>query len=413
MEISAEEKLRMLDVDQRQKIQYSRLFRAFLVRLSIAVAASFLIMVAVELYAYKRYQNTGTNVLELPVKLDLAGSGTAADRQYWKEFDDSNRVLYHQYVLWRRAPYRGEMISIDQDGVRQTLHTRCDDKTFTIWTFGDSVMWGAGTTDQDTIPSLIARDYEQSGKPVCIVNYAEKGWSSTQEMVGLIELLKHASRKPDIVLFYDGGTEAFAAYQNHEADVHSNFGLFSNFLDNWGKTQRAGFSYLRQTNTYRLLEKVADRVPFHRPPEVQNTPLDVERLSRGVIENYQENIAIIHLLGKQYGFQPIFAWYPNLAVGHKPLTDYEKQVLASQNRQFPGLAEMYEAVYNRSSEIRSPDFYNLADSVDDQKGSLYIGLSHMKPEGTRIMADHLFDILNGNRPTPGRRSEEVSSARPN
>ena len=413
MGISAEEKLRMLDVDHGQKLEYTRLFRAFLVRLSIAVAASVVIMGAVELFAYKRYRNAGTDVFELPVKFDLAERGTAADRRYWKEFEDANHVLYHQYVLWRRAPYQGEMISIDQDGVRQTLHTRCDDKTFSIWMFGDSVMWGVGTVDQDTIPSLIARDYEQNGKPVCIVNYAEKGWSNTQEMVGLIQLLKHASRKPDIVLFYDGGTEAFAAYQNGEADVHSNFNSFSSFLDNWGKTQKAGFSYLQQTNTYRLLQRVADKVPFHPKPEVNKTPLDVERLSRAVVANYQENIAIIHLLARQFGFQPIFAWYPNLAVGNKQLTQYEKQVLAAQYQQFPGLGLMYQAVYQRSSEIQSPDFHNLADSVDDQKGTIFIGLSHMKPEGTRIMADRLFDILNGKRPASGRASEEASSSHPN
>lgn len=411
-QISAtEEKLRMPEVERRQqKIRYSHLLKMFFVRLCIAVTATVAIVVAVEFFAFESNKKAGTDVLDLAVKLDLAESGTKADQRYWKEFEDSNRVLYHQYVLWRRAPYHGDMISIGQDGVRQTLHTRCDGKTFTIWMFGDSVMWGVGTVDQDTIPSFIARDYEEKGKPVCIVNYAEKGWSNTQEMVGLIELLKHASRKPDIVLFYDGGSDAFAAYQNREADVHSNFGMFSSFLDNWGTAQRPGFSYFERTNTYRLLQRMARKVPFRPTPKGQRTPLDVEGLSRGVIQNYQENIAIIHLLGKQYGFQPIFAWYPNLAVGHKDTTPYEKEVLASQYQQFPDLGLMYQAVYQQSSEIQSLDFYNLADSVDNQKESIYIGLSHMRPEGTRIMADRLFDILNGKRPAPASPSEQISSA---
>lgn len=361
-------------------------------------------MAAVELYSFKRYKNSGTDVLELGVKLDLAENGTEADRKYWQEFEQSNRVLYHQYVLWRRAPFHGEMISIDPNGVRQTTNTRCDGETFTIWMFGDSVMWGAGTVDGETIPSLIAADYQRVGKPVCVVNYAEKGWSNTQEMVGLVELLKHATRKPDIVLFYDGGTEAFAAYQNGEADVHSNFGLFSNFLDNWGKTHQAGFLYLRQTNTYRLLENLAAKQMFHQKTRAQQkAQLDVPKLSADVVANYQQNIAIIQLLAKLYGFRPVFAWYPNLAVGHKELTPYEKQVLASQYQEFPDLGPMYRAVYDRSSEIKDPDFYNLADSVDDQKDSLYIGISHMKPVGTHLMADKLFAILNGgSSPTASR-----------
>ena len=384
---------------------YLRLLKTFLVRVCVAVTVGVLIMLAVELYSFTRYRNSGTDVLEFGVKLDLEENGSAADRKYWREFEQSNRVLYHQYVLWRRAPFQGEMISIDPNGVRQTTNTRCDGQTFTIWMFGDSVMWGAGTVDSETIPSLIAADYQKVGKPVCVVNYAEKGWSNTQEMVGLIELLKHASRKPDIVLFYDGGTEAFAAYQNGEADVHSNFGLFSNFLDSWGKTHQAGFSYLRQTNTYRLLENLAAKQMFHRKASTQqNSQLDVARLSADVIANYQQNIAIIQLLAKQYGFRPVFAWYPNLAVGHKEQTPYEKQVLAAQYQQFPNLGAMYQAVYDRSREIKSPDFYNLANSVDGQKESLYIGISHMKPAGTHLMADKLFAILNNDSAPAALRS---------
>src|ERR1035438_601937 len=97
---------------------------------------------AVELYSYRRYLPAARDVMEPAVKLDLAEGGSAAEREYWKEFEQANKVTYHQYVLWRRAPYQGEVLSINQDGVRRTLHTQCDDKTFTIWMFGDSVMCG-------------------------------------------------------------------------------------------------------------------------------------------------------------------------------------------------------------------------------------------------------------------------------
>ena len=332
--------------------------------------------------------------MEPAVKLDLAEGGTPAEREYWKEFEQANKVTYHQYVLWRRAPYQGEVIAIDQDGVRRTMHTQCDDENFTIWTFGDSVMWGSGATDEETIPSFLARDYEKAGKPVCIVNYGEKGWANTQEMIGLIEQLKHAARKPDIVLFYDGGTEAFAAYQSGRADVHSNYNSFKNFLDNWGVSQKAGFSYLGQTNTYRFLEKIALRAPFHNKKDVApKAGPEVETLSAAVVENYVKNMEIVSSLAKQYGFRAIFAWYPNMAVGHKELTPYEQQVLDMEYRKFPGLGSMYQTTYERGREIKSPDFYYLGDLLDDQKNSLYVGISHLKPEGNAIVADRLFDVL--------------------
>jgi hypothetical protein len=375
-------------------MQHKSLLKHFAIRLCVAVTLGVILLGAVEFYSYWRYLPGAQDQMEPAVKLDLAEGGSAAQREYWKEFEEANKVTYHQYVLWRRAPYEGEVIAINQDGVRRTLHTRCNDKTFTIWMFGDSVMWGAGSPDEETIPSLIARDYEKAGKPVCIVNYAEKGWANTQEMIGLVEQLKHAARKPDVVLFYDGGTEAFAAYQSGQADLHSNYNSFKNFLDNWSASQKSGFSYFRQTNTYRFLERIALRAPFHNKkdsaPEAER---DTETLSAAVVQNYVQNMDIIDLLAKQYGFRAIFAWYPNMAVGHKELTPYEQQVLNMEYQEFPGLGLMYRGVYKGGLELNRSDFHYLGNLLDDQKSSLYVGISHLKPEGNQIVADRLFEIL--------------------
>ena len=388
--------------------QYKSLFKYFAVGLCVVVTLGVILLAAVEFYSYRRYLPSATAqaALEPAVKLDLAEGGSPAEREYWKEFGQANKVTYHQYVLWRRSPYQGNAISINQDGVRQTPHTQCDDKTFTIWMFGDSVMWGSGSPDEETIPSYVAQDYVKTGKAVCIVNYAEKGWANTQEMIALIEQLKHATRKPDVVLFYDGGTEAFAAYQSGQADVHSNFNSFKNFLDNWGASQKPGFAFLRETNTYRFLEKIALKEPFHNQkdsaPRVQR---DIDRLSGEVVANYVQNMDIVNLLAKQYGFRAVFAWYPNLAVGHKEMTPYEQQVLNMEYQKFPDLGQMYQATYNRGRELTNPDFYYLGDILDDQKDSLYVGISHLKPEGNKIVAQHLFDILDRN----GRRSPSAET----
>ena len=389
---------------------YWNLLKKFAVRLCVAVTLGVVVLAAVEFYSYWRYRPNDRDALEPAVKLDLDQTGTPADREYWREFDQANKVTYHQYVLWRRAPYHGELLSIDQDGVRRTLNTQCDAKTPTLWMFGDSVMWGSGTPDAETIPSFIAEDYRKTGQPVCIVNYAEKGWSNTQEMLELIEQLKHSIRRPDIVLFYDGGTEAFTAYQAGRADVHSNYNSFKRFLDGWGDTQKAGFAYFRQTNTYRLLDRIGVKTPFHRDPQAEPTSrLNTSVLSAEVMENYLQNMDIVNLLAKQYGFRAIFAWYPNLAVGHKELTPYEQQVLHLEYEKFPHLGEMYKAVYERGSEIRRANFYDLSDCVDDQKITLYRGISHMRSEGDRIVADRLFQILKSEADRPASTASALSS----
>jgi lysophospholipase L1-like esterase len=397
----------LVETPKASATQYRPLLKQFAARLCVAVTIGVFLMAVVELCAYVRYAHLGGgDTLEPAFRLDQAENGTPQGREYQKEFNQSNKVVYHQFVLWRRAPYQGELISINPDGVRRTLHTQCDNRNLTIWTFGDSVMWGGGTVDGDTIPSLIAQDFEKSGTPACVVNYAEKGWSNSQEMIALIELLKHAAHKPDVVLFYDGGSEAFAAYQNRAADTHSNYNSFKTFLDSWGTAHQAGFAYLRQTNTYRLLEKIAAKEPFREKGGQKPPKLDVDMLSSMVVENYIENINIIELLAKQYGFRPVFAWYPNLAVGNKPLTPFEQQALRATDAEFPNMRSMYEAVYGKAGEINSPDFYNLANAVDQQTSSLYLDFTHMNHAGHQIMADRLFDILQH----PAHSNPPVSAA---
>ena len=382
-------------VNSRQTFmaQYISLAKHFAVRLCLAVTLGVFLLAAVEIYAFLRF-HPSVNALELAAKVETVKNESPAEREYWAEFRQANKVTYHPWVLWRRQPYQGKLISIDQNGVRQTLHTRCDDKTFTIWMFGDSVMWGAGAPDPETIPSLIAADYEKAGRPVCIVNYAEKGWANTQEVIGLMEELKHAKRKPDEVLFYDGGTEAFTAYQSGLVDVHSNYLSFKSYLDNLGTYEKGGFSYLTQTNTFRLLKKMGTEVQGQgKPVQAQSVVLDPDAASTAIVENYVQNMEFVDLLAKQHGFRPIFAWYPNMAVGHKQLTPREQHVLASEYRVFPGLGVMYQAAYKRARELDRPDLIYLGDMLDNQKSSLYVGISHLNPEGNQIAADRLFEIL--------------------
>jgi hypothetical protein len=374
---------------------YWPLLRRFGVRLCVAVTLALVLLAAMEFYSYLHY-HPNVNALELAAKLEIAQKENPAERQYWKEFKQANKVTYHPWVLWRRQPFQGQYISIDQDGVRRTLHTQCDDKTYTIWMFGDSVMWGAGAPDVDTIPSYIAADYEKAGQPVCIVNYAEKGYANTQEVIALMEELKHAKHKPDEVLFYDGGTEAFTVYQSGAVDVHSNYLSFKNFLDNWGAYEKAGFSYFGQTNTVRFLKKMGERVqPQPKQAKRASETLDVPTASKAIVENYFQNMDFVNLLAKQYNFRAVFAWYPNMAVGHKELTSYEQQVLASEYHQFPDLGVIYKATYDRARELNRPDLIYLGDMLDNQKDSLYVGISHLNPVGNHIVADRLFEILQG------------------
>jgi hypothetical protein len=373
---------------------YGSFVRAFALRFCVAVTLGLLLLIAVEVYTYWRgMENQDT--MEADAEAAVV-QGTPEEREYWREQQSAQKVQYEPYVLWRRAPFNGSAISINGDGVRRTLHTHCDARTFTIWMFGDSVMWGLGSPDSETIPSLVAADYEKADRPVCIINYGEKGWANTQELIALVEQLKRTDHEPDAVLFYDGGTEAFAAYENRQVDVHSRYLEFKNYFEGLSADKKPGFSYLRRSNTYRRLEVIAARLSARLGKDeirVSFSESEAQTLASGIMQNYQQNMDIIRLLGKQYRFRPIFVWYPNLAVGHKRLTEDEAELSRRLERKFPGWELVYGAAYERCRSLSRPDLYYLGDLLDDVQFSLYRGIDHLNAAGNRIAADRLFQIL--------------------
>ena len=83
-------------------------------------------------------------------------------------------------------------------------------------------------------------------------------------------------------------------------------------------------------------------------------------------------------------------------------------------QKFPDLGAMYQATYQKGRELKNSDFYYLGDLLDNQKSSLYMGISHLKPEGNEIVADRLFDILVHKGSTPsGAAAANASSPSPN
>jgi len=340
-----------------------------------------------------------------PVIIDLS-SVSASKREYWRQYEAADRFTYEPYVLWRRKPFHGSMINVSEDGIRRTLHTKCDDRSFTIWMFGDSTLWGAGATDDQTIASFLAGDYEREGQRVCVVNYGEGAWSNTQEVIELIEKLKHTARKPNVVIFYDGSTDAFTAYQSRQADIPSNYNSFKTYLDGWSAEQKPGFSYLGKTNTRRYLQTIAEKLTRRGKKILPITDDEVETLAASILQNYQQNMDIVELLAQHFGFRAIFAWYPVLMVGHKHLTPEEQRTELLQEQDLPGLARVYRAAYRHCEQTHRQNLYYLGDLFDDQKRWLFDGIAHTKPEGNRIVADRLFQILED----PSRRSRKNSDS---
>src|SRR5689334_18725702 len=135
---------------------------------------------------------------------------------------------WQPYVYFRQRSFQGQTITIDEDGLRavwqpqQTWSSgREDPPPLKVLMLGGSSLWGFGSRDEFTIPSLVARRLHEQGVHIEVRNLAEIGYVSTQELIALTRELQQGYR-PDLVLFYDGVNDTTSALLEGKPTLSTN-----------------------------------------------------------------------------------------------------------------------------------------------------------------------------------------------
>jgi hypothetical protein len=342
----------------------------------------------------------------------LVGEGEAREKnsyyaskdwaaQYWHEFRLSRQHRYYPYVGWRRDRFNGKTINIDQDGIRLTPGADCRANSYKAFVFGGSTMWGTGSPDWGTIPAYLQNGFKAlTTKPVCVVNFGESAYVSTQ---GVIELLRQlqSGNVPDIVLFYDGVNDVYAAYQSGQAGVPQNLDQIASKMEsgrsNGGNRLRSFVEWLQGSYSFSLFQELIARLrekPQHVEKLVTYETRMVDRaiLSHSVARTYLSNYKIVSALAQKYGFKLGFFWQPIISIGGKPLTDEERDIKLSMD---PALVALYDSVYRiiEQSASQYENLYYLGHIFDEYKSGIWIDAMHITPAGNQIVAEKILNIV--------------------
>jgi hypothetical protein len=316
---------------------------------------------------------------------------------YARELEASRRQQYVPYVEWRRVPYQGRFISVDEAGLRRTVHSYCDnEKAPVIWMFGDSVLWGTGSSDGDTIPSQLAALYEQAGQKACVVNYAEAARVSTQEVLEFLLALKHAARTPDVVVFYDGMNEVDPPLEGAPPDRHLGHQRFRDLIEESRRMNSPGLWFLTRTNTVRALRDISTRLSERMHPlQEKRDAGDMgaarpDSTARDALTIYQQNMQLVDAVSRQYGVKPFFFWYPNRIASPKPLTS-EERIPPEEERSND--ARVIRNVYASLRTMHRRNFFYLGDMFAGVTERLYLDDSHLTKQGCFRSAQNIFARL--------------------
>ena len=377
---------------------------------NIAISVSILTTITVSLLAAAELGSYLTLRLRHPASGKVLAAENSAKNQaalaayggakwvaaYWIEHYASAQVEYAPYVEWRSVPFAGEYIVIDAQHHRRTFYTQCGVNTYTIWMFGGSTLWGYGVPDWDSIPSFLAKAYRDAGRPVCVRNYGQQGWASTQEVVELELALRGARRPPDLVIFLDGINDTLATWYNSTPELPLDFAGIKRRLDTRDPYNDRPFGYLFRTYTVQILQDLTARLIPRRSATESPHPVGpaLTRQAAAIIATYERDTKIVRGLSQIYGFSSVFFWQPVLSVGDKPLTTDERSIRDNANDRWPGLLPLFERTYNIMRAEHRPSMYYIANVFKAQSQTMYIDFLHTGPNGNRLVAAQIYQLLH-------------------
>jgi lysophospholipase L1-like esterase len=324
---------------------------------------------------------------------------------YDKELFASYNTSWRPFVYWRRTPFQGKYININAQGLRYTTPGELRDseasRKLKIFMFGGSTMWGEGVRDQFTLPSLVARDLAAHQIKAEVTNFGEVAYVNTQELIELIFQLERGNT-PDVVIFYDGYNDVYAAEQNRVAGF-SQFEwkreLEYNISSRYPQLKKVFLlNTLDRFYLGKLIKSLSAKVNYKKPFSQASKTVE-----KDLVEVYFNNLKIITALGKAYGFVPLFFWQPVIYTKNN-LTDSEKPYATEP------LGELYRqshAVMEAEAGKFAPyNFYDISGLFAGAPEEIYMDYCHVNENANRLIARRittdLLQVLEAH-PARGRR----------
>lgn len=301
-------------------------------------------------------------------------------QQFWAE-QGQLVVRWLPYNYWTVAPFEGEYINIDSQGVRYTP-VYSDDKTAQkIYFFGGSTMWGEGARDAYTIPGHIAKLLADKNQAKLVTNYGQTGYVSEQDMI-LFQAQLALDNIPDIAVFYQGFNDIYSAYLQDTAGIP------------YRENQRVS-----DVEAGRMLRSGQ---PVLRLPDGDISTYDWSLVGTGsataesIANRWIANLRITQAIADAYGVKIIFVWQPALfAKGN--LTVTEQVILDELEVNNPDFIALYIEVDNLIRQtVSDSQFKNIivmTDLFETTEGMIFHDLVHITEVGNLEVANAILPAL--------------------
>jgi lysophospholipase L1-like esterase len=332
--------------------------------------------------------------------------------QWWIEESSKLKMSYHPFLGFITKNYHSDHINFDVGGIRKTDYNPAPDNSNlkTIYLFGGSTMAGNAVTDNETIPSYLAKILNNPAPRYQVVNYGQFGYNFDQELQFLLLQLK-AGKKPDIVIFYDGCNDFFLNRLEKTDSPNLIFGenkkrlaiddSLNGFDDGHPENNSlinarlirsflsAIFNYVKLIHyPMQIISRLVKNKPDYEMNKNYPDQKDIVELSVITVKTYHQNAQMIANLADEYKFRYLLFWQP-LIFNKTPTDDEKPSMLAPTDYQ------LYNLITKQITSLTISNFIDLSNLfAKESSRSIYYDACHITPWGNNIVAQNMADSLS-------------------
>lgn len=320
--------------------------------------------------------------------------------------DGVKKNKYEDYYIYGANEYEGDLVNItNYHNSRKVSYTSSiEDADLILWFFGGSTMLDLGNEDKNTIPSIVAREFNKEGIKIFAANFGMSGFNSTLERIKFFELLQKTNEKekPNTVIFYHGVNDA--AYSFFYDSPYS----LPNFISEGQKLIVNG-DYIKITlygiekylwKTAAVASKIKNSLSSlfvlknnnkSTTDKKQKFQIEYEHKIKKSAEYFINNEIIVNSICENFQINCYFFLQPYLFTKKNP-TQFEKELLMNEDT---NTLEWHSQYYNEVSEIKKNyKHFDLSNVLDESHNySDYYDWIHLGPKSSEVIGKKIFNYI--------------------
>jgi hypothetical protein len=299
------------------------------------------------------------------------------------------KTLYQDYTIWRRAPFKGETITINEQGHR--VHgINTNQGASQTWFFGGSSMWGYGVNDENTIPAIFEQLTNAKAK-----NFGEVGYTAHQSLNSL-EREAVAQPWPNNVIFYDGVNDVL-----HKCREENNyFSSAQEYIIKMRLEEDKSTLLSSNENVVFSLKRPFEPIIMVFRRLMSSSDMnevkydgDADPKKRRQIAEAMYNDWLAAKMFTEAGGARFYAVLQPVAFIGSPNADYLPEV-----NNLKSLKHQYEILYQEFRRVLSEKRFEYLDltGLFNDGNDYYIDFCHLNPEGNKLVAQAIKNYMDNN-----------------